>query len=259
MRSRLLNILFILLALVSALVPAFAQGKKPASKPQPKTPQKSEKQIADDLAKSRAEVVSAANEYKKSIEGLIVLYERDAKAAEENVERLKALLADGIISKLDVEKEQQKLTDAQNKIAQARRQIVEADSLVAEVAAAEQLAKLPPPRVGGYTATSTIIRYSGPSKWLIADAGKLQGFFQQRFGRTLPISAFGQSQTHDRMGYDHRNSIDVALHPDSAEGQALMSFLRSQGIPFLAFRGAVPGSATGPHIHVGPPSKRFGR
>lgn len=264
MCSRLLCIVFVLLALVSAGIPVFAQTKKPAPKPQSKTPQtkapqKSQKQLAEDLAKSRAEVISAAGEYKKSIEGLIVLYERDVKEAEVTVERLKALLADGIVSKTDIEKEQQKLTEANNKIAQARRQIVEADTLVAEVAAAEQLSKLPPPRVGSYTSTATIIRYSGPSRWLIADAAKVQGFFQQRFGRVLPISAFGQSQTHDRMGYDHRNSIDVALHPDSAEGQALMSFLRSLGIPFLAFRGAVPGSATGPHIHVGPPSKRFGR
>lgn len=257
MRSRLLKILFIALAIASAVVPSLAQRKKPAQKPQPKTTQKSEKELADDLAKSRAEVISAAGEYKKSIENLITLYERDLKEAEETLEKRKALLAENIISRREVEEGQQKIAEIQNKIDQSRKQIGEVDSLIAEVNAAEQLAKLPPPRVGSYTATATIIRYSGPSQWLIADAGKLQGFFQQRFGRTLPISAFGQSQTHDRMGYDHRNSIDVALHPDSAEGQALMSFLRSQGIPFLAFRGAVPGSATGPHIHVGPPSKRF--
>jgi hypothetical protein len=35
-----------------------------------------------------------------------------------------------------------------------------------------------------------------------------------------------------------------------------MNYLSSQGIPFMAFRRAVPGSATGPHIHIGKPSQR---
>src|SRR6266446_6948651 len=49
----------------------------------------------------------------------------------------------------------------------------------------------------------------------------------------------------------------VSLHPDGAEGQALLNFLRSNGIPFLAFRAAIPGTATGPHIHIGRPSHRY--
>jgi hypothetical protein len=50
--------------------------------------------------------------------------------------------------------------------------------------------------------------------------------------------------------------MDVALHPDSKEGQSLLSFLRRSGIPFLAFRGAVAGASTGAHIHIGKPSAR---
>ncbi len=79
-------------------------------------------------------------------------------------------------------------------------------------------------------------------------------FFEQRFHRPLPISAAGQSETHDRLGYDHRGAVDVAVHPDSAEGQALIGYLRELGVPFLAYRGPVPGAATGAHIHIGPPS-----
>ena len=59
------------------------------------------------------------------------------------------------------------------------------------------------------------------------------------------------------MGFDHRNAIDVALHPDSPEGRALIKHLRGSGIPFVAFKNAVPGSATGPHIHIGKPSVRI--
>ena len=36
-----------------------------------------------------------------------------------------------------------------------------------------------------------------------------------------------------------------------------MRFLRGHGIPFLAFRGAQTGIATGAHVHIGEPSARF--
>jgi hypothetical protein len=62
---------------------------------------------------------------------------------------------------------------------------------------------------------------------------------------------------HNRWGLDHRNAMDVGISPDSVEGQALMEFLRANGIPFAAFRVAIPGSATGPHIHIGLPSHRY--
>jgi len=68
---------------------------------------------------------------------------------------------------------------------------------------------------------------------------------------------FGQGSIHDRWRLDHHNSMDVSLHPDGPEGQALLGYLRANGIPFLAFRQAIPGTATGPHIHVGRPSHRY--
>jgi hypothetical protein len=71
------------------------------------------------------------------------------------------------------------------------------------------------------------------------------------------VSAFGQTPLHDRLGFDHRNAVDVAVHPDSVEGQALMAWLREHGVSFLAFRGPVAGEATGAHVHVGEPSPRL--
>jgi hypothetical protein len=53
--------------------------------------------------------------------------------------------------------------------------------------------------------------------------------------------------------------MDVALHPDSKEGQTLLNYLRQAGIPFMAFRGAVSGAATGAHIHIGNPSPVIGK
>lgn len=40
--------------------------------------------------------------------------------------------------------------------------------------------------------------------------------------------------------------------------QAWLAYLRAQGVPFLAFRGARDGEATGAHVHIGDPSPRRG-
>ena len=94
------------------------------------------------------------------------------------------------------------------------------------------------------------------ARWKLADAQKIQNFFSARFNKPLPTTAFGQADLHTRWGLDHRNGIDVGLHPDSVEGRALIEYLRKEAIPFLAFRGPVPGVATGPHIHIGNRSPR---
>ena len=95
-----------------------------------------------------------------------------------------------------------------------------------------------------------------PGKWRSAEAGKVKTFFLTKFNKPLPLSAFGQSDLHTRWGLDHRNSMDVNLHPDSVEGRALIAYLRAEAIPFLVFRAPIPGVATGPHIHVGYRSSR---
>ena len=113
----------------------------------------------------------------------------------------------------------------------------------------------PPEPVAGPSAAeedSDIVAASKGKKMI----GDIKSFFVSKFGRTLPVSAFGQTRLHNRLGFDHRNSVDVALSPDSAEGRALIGKLRSLGVPFIAFRKAIPGVATGAHIHVGRPSPR---
>jgi hypothetical protein len=101
---------------------------------------------------------------------------------------------------------------------------------------------------------------ANPGKWRLAEAEKVKAFFLVKFNRPLPVSAFGQSDLHTRWGLDHRNGMDVGLHPDSVEGRALINYLRAEAIPFLIFRAPIPGVATGPHIHVGNRSSRsYGR
>src|SRR5205823_294464 len=63
------------------------------------------------------------------------------------------------------------------------------------------------------------------ASWSLDQAPQVKDWFQQQYGRDLPVSALGESATHKRMGLDHSQSMDVALHPDSAEGQAFTSYL----------------------------------
>ncbi len=82
--------------------------------------------------------------------------------------------------------------------------------------------------------------------------------YRLAFGVDPPISAEGDTALHRSLGLDHSGRIDVAVHPDSDEGMFLIYVLESFGIPYIAFRSAVPSQSTGPHIHVGPPSEPIG-
>ncbi|MGH7796663.1 MAG: hypothetical protein ACREQ2_17500 [Candidatus Binatia bacterium] len=106
-------------------------------------------------------------------------------------------------------------------------------------------------------ARARLTRYDGATSWSIDEVEKIDTFFRKRFGRPLPISALGQSPTHDHLGLDHSDAVDVAVRPDSAEGRGLMAYLRGAGIPFTAFRGKISRMSTGAHIHIGPPSPRL--
>lgn len=217
-------------------------------------------QAAGELAKSREEFVRLTGEYKKSLEELITIYEKDVRQAEDKAAKLKELYAQGLISKREVEDSEQAVVNAKARVADSKKQMRAADEQVSEMMveakALEDMAKAPLAK-GKLTTTTSYIRYSGAGSWLLSESWKIQQFFLQKFGRQLPISAYGQSSLHNRWGLDHRNAMDVGINPDSPEGQALMAYLRANAIPFAAFRTAIPGSATGPHIHIGMPSHRY--
>ena len=222
-------------------------------------PRKSQTKENSKLAQANADLLSAAKAYKATLKPVLEFQENDVKALTETLEKRKALLGLNIISKKEIEETEQALAKAQSKVDDTKKQIGESDSLIAEASGERQLEKLGKSRLGAYQVTAALIRYNGPTHWALTDASKVEGFFAARFKRALPISAFGQTAVHDHLGFDHRNAMDVALSPDSSEGKALMDYLRTQGIPFIAFHYAVPGSATGAHIHVGSPSHRLGK
>ena len=216
---------------------------------------------ASELTRLREEFVKATNDYKASLEKLLVFYEADVKRAEDRVAVSEKLLAEGLIARTQFEENQRALTAAQQKVADARRQMTGADDQIAAVlveqSASEQIAKNLSLAKQRLVRTSSFIRFTGGPGWNLGEAWKVQRFFSDTFKRELPIAVFGQGAIHDRWRLDHRNSMDISLHPDTAEGQALLNFLQRNGIPYLAFRSAIPGTATGPHIHIGRPSHRY--
>lgn len=215
----------------------------------------------DELAKLREEFIKATNDYKASLEKLRASYEKSVGKAEDELTKSRELFAAGLISRRAVEAGEAEVAEKKDKVAEVNRRMASADSQIAdtllEAEAATKLAKTKPMRKNGMISTASFIRYNGAAVWALSDAWKVQRFFLDTFKKPLPIAVFGQGSIHDRWRLDHHNAIDISLHPDGAEGQALLGFLRANGIPFLAFREAIPGTATGPHIHIGRPSHRY--
>ena len=255
---RVISRILIAVIVVASLCAAAAAQKKP----KPKTPaNKPVEQPQSEMTRLRDEYVKAAQEYKASLQKLQTLYQDDLKKKQEKRDQAQKLFADGLMSKRDLEQTEMAITGAQLKVTEVQQQIKTADSQIAEalveVEGEKQMAKLGPLRHGLLIRTTSFIRYNGVGAWSLSQAGKIELFFQQTFKRPLPIAVFGQGAIHNQWRLDHHNAMDIQLSPDGAEGQALINFLQSNGIPFSAFRMAIPGVATGPHIHIGMPSHRY--
>jgi hypothetical protein len=178
--------------------------------------------------------------------------ETEIEKLTESTDLLRQLYSEGLVARIELEKAEQELTAAKVRVEETEK----AQELAAK---AEELAKTKTfvkPTLMPLNKTATVMRSTAGS-FVLAKLAPIQQFFSTTFGRPLPTSTIGQSATHNRMGWDHRNSVDVGLHPDSAEGRALIGYLQNAGIPFLAFRTAIPGVSTGPHIHIGNPSHRL--
>jgi len=252
-RKRILLWAWVCVAALTLCVDVSAQ-RRTKKKPAPAQP-------PSELSKLREEYVKATNEYKASLGKLLPYYENDVKKAEENLQKSKKLLAEGLIPKKQVEENERELAVAKQKIAETNRALTSADEQIAavlvEAAANDEIAKNLRLAKQSLVRTAAFTRYTGAGGWNLSEAWKVQRFFSDTFSKQLPIAVFGQGAIHDRWRLDHRNAMDIQLHPDGPEGRALLDFLQKNGIPYLAFRSAIPGTATGPHIHIGRPSHRY--
>ena len=212
----------------------------------------------------RAQFAAATREYKDSLEKLAALYEEDTKRTEARAAKMKQLCSEGLITRREIAPAEEAAALAREKLAEVQAQLKYADVQLAEALVEVEIEESPPKltpdlprRSREIVHTTAYIRYSGGRTWSLSEVGTIKQFFVLRFGHPLPIDVFGQSPLHDRWHYDHRNAMDIGLNPSSSEGRALMDYLRSNGIPFTAFHFAIPGVATGPHIHIGLPSHRI--
>ena len=149
------------------------------------------------------------------------------------------------------------LGDPLEALDRARREMYLAESRarlvreIAEMARAEQMAEksmeeaLPDERM-------LADRYEGDGQFNLSELPQIMLAFEMKFTKPLPVSARGQTAVHRALGFDHRNRVDVAVHPDTPEGIWLRQFLKSNRIPYFAFRSSVPGRSTAAHIHIGP-------
>jgi len=188
---------------------------------------------------------------------LLTDYEKAQSALRSEVIRQRKSLEIGQASKEQVIEIEKSFIAALKRVHEMRYSVTETQIAITEAVLGEKVLRMPVLPVGGFSETAELLRFNGAFKWSIREAPRVEKYFSQTFGRNLPITARGQSDTHNRLGFDHRDSVDVGLHPDSSEGKSLIDYLRKSGIPFLAFRQAVPGAATGPHIHIGKPSNRL--
>ena len=248
---RLWACVVIILSIVAVEISAQRKTKK---KPAPAPP-------PTELTKLREEFIKATNEYKASLAKLLPFYESDVKKAEDKLELSKKLLAEGLVPRTQVEENERALALAKEKLAETNRQMANAEAQIAgvlvETAADEEISKNLRLAKHRLVRTAAFTRYTGAGGWNLGDAWKVQRFFSDTFNKQLPIAVFGQGAIHDRWRLDHRNAMDIQLRPDGVEGRALLDFLQKNGIPYLAFRSAIPGTATGPHIHIGRPSHRY--
>jgi hypothetical protein len=248
----------VFLTIICAVTTTNAQKKRAARKTLGGQTKSKQQQTAAQIDKLHEEYIKLAKDYKASLEKLLPLYEKPRKSAEEKLAKSKELFSQGLISKRELENDERAVAEATAKVDEVRKQMTGADTQVAqalvEVQTEKQIGKLPR---GGFVRSTSLIRYAGAGPWALSQVGKIDTFFRQKFGRPLPIAVFGQGAIHNQWHLDHRNAMDVSVNPNGPEAQVLMDFLRANGIPFSAFRSAIPGVATGPHIHIGLPSHRY--
>ena len=128
---------------------------------------------------------------------------------------------------------------------------------IAEMAAAERDLHKRMEEQPASAVPQTAERFDGNGSFTTTEFKNVERAFELRFSKPLPVSAMGETAVHKALGFDHRGRVDVAVNPDQPEGKWLREFLAAHKIPYFAFWHAVPGKATGAHIHIGPMSTRI--
>lgn len=184
---------------------------------------------------------------------MLAAAERRVHRAQVAFDERQKLLDSGAIARVDLESASRELHDRQTVLGFAKDRLRLLKEIASMAENERQLAK-------SAEATSwknSVIRSDGNGSFSLGDLTPIEAQFEKKFHRTLPISALGQTLTHQSLGLDHKNRVDVALSPVQPEGVWLLALLDRLHVPYLAFRNAVAGAATAPHIHIGLGSTRL--
>ncbi len=217
----------------------------------------------DDLRNAMDLSILQANLFGKDLtveqaEEMLFIAQRLAMRREKSMIDMQQLVQSGVISRAEAESTGADFARAQTELhlAQTRVnlivQMTEALRIQKNIASLETEVESHPEWAG-----QVYTKYDGSGLFTPADFQKVSLAFATKFAHSLPVSADGETATHRSMGFDHRGRVDVALNPDQPEGAWLLSYLQKNRIPYFAFRMAVPGKATGAHIHIGPQSTRL--
>jgi hypothetical protein len=171
---------------------------------------------------------------------------------------MQQLVSSGVISRAEAEASGADFDRAQTELhlaetrARLMQQMAESLRIQKMIASYETQAESHPDWAG-----KVYTKYDGNGVFRRGDLSKIEFAFSTKFAKPLPISADGETALHRSLGFDHRGRVDVAVSPDQPEGLWLMKYLQTNKIPYFAFRMAVPGMATGAHIHIGTSSTKL--
>jgi hypothetical protein len=213
--------------------------------------------VAKDLSILRKSIY-AQDLLPEQADEMVLVAQRIVLRRQRSMIEMQQLVSSGVISRAEAAAMGADYDRAQSELhlAEARARLMQqmAESLRIErgIASLETQALSHPDWAG-----KVYTHYDGSGRFTPTDLQRVSMAYSTRFGHQMPISADGETAVHRSLGFDHRGRVDVAVSPDQPEGQWLMHFLETNRIPYFAFRMAVPGKATGAHIHIGPQSTRL--
>jgi hypothetical protein len=180
--------------------------------------------------------------------------QRRVDRTQAEVDRGKQFIAEGVAPKGFIEDAEAELVRREKVLGQAKDRAALLNEIVAMVHA--EIESLPRAAESGSRLAKEFVEGSH-GLLTTKDIKDLTLAFEKKFDHPMPVSARGETAVHRALGFDHSGRMDVALLPDSTEGKWLRAYLEAKDIPYYAFRIAIPGKATGAHIHVGPGSTRL--
>jgi hypothetical protein len=208
------------------------------------------------LSDLAADVVRAMTDYRAALVRTLPAYEAALRETTQDLNERRELHGAGHLDVAHVQQAERAWAAARDELAAHRKAIVEADNILFAASVHERLSRLTPLARNRYEDAHGFVRFNGQAPWSPRNLPTIAAAFEKTFGRRIDVSANGQTALHTRLGLDHRNAVDVAVHPDTAEGRWLIAYLREARIPFIGIRDVIPGSSTGPHIHIGAPALR---